>query len=230
MIGCAPIWTVLKTWWAGGISDSIGLWVGANACGGSLGFSTSMPFERLSDLGDQLETFRGHATSRGAAVLRSPRLMPGRHEVLAGVDRFQHRGDRDGFVSHIHRKKPKGRAGQILKPAGYRRIRRPSRPSCGTRIATRAEFTKAKPREDGSTPPVDLAIPLFGYQKLSPHAFAPKSIQPDEADVLKLLGIWRGASFACKSATGFGRPSKGAPHDDEITCFAAHAGRVVCPD
>ena len=45
-------------------------------------------------------------------------------------------------------------------------------------------------------------------------------------EVLKLLGIWRGASFACESATGFGRPSKGAPHGDEITCFAAHAGRV----
>ena len=26
------------------------------------------------------------------------------------------------------------------------------------------KFTKAKPRADGSTPPVDLAIPLFGYQ------------------------------------------------------------------
>jgi IS5 family transposase len=26
------------------------------------------------------------------------------------------------------------------------------------------KFTKAKPRENGSTPPVDLAIPLFGYQ------------------------------------------------------------------
>jgi transposase, IS5 family len=26
------------------------------------------------------------------------------------------------------------------------------------------KFTKAKPREDGSIPPVDLAIPLFGYQ------------------------------------------------------------------
>src|ERR1700754_2372494 len=26
------------------------------------------------------------------------------------------------------------------------------------------KFTKAKPREDGSTAPVDLAIPLFGYQ------------------------------------------------------------------
>jgi hypothetical protein len=26
------------------------------------------------------------------------------------------------------------------------------------------KYTKAKPREDGSTPPVDLAIPLFGYQ------------------------------------------------------------------
>jgi IS5 family transposase len=49
----------------------------------------------------------------------------------------------------------------------YRRIGRPSRPSCGARIATRAgtiKFTKANPREDGSTPPVDPAIPLFGYQ------------------------------------------------------------------
>jgi hypothetical protein len=26
------------------------------------------------------------------------------------------------------------------------------------------KFSKAKPREDGSMPPVDLAIPLFGYQ------------------------------------------------------------------
>jgi IS5 family transposase len=26
------------------------------------------------------------------------------------------------------------------------------------------KFTKAKPREDGSTPSVDLAIPVFGYQ------------------------------------------------------------------
>jgi IS5 family transposase len=26
------------------------------------------------------------------------------------------------------------------------------------------KFTKAKPREDGSTPPADLAIPVFGYQ------------------------------------------------------------------
>ena len=53
------------------------------------------------------------------------------------------------------------------KRAGYRRIGGPSRPSCGTRIATHdwtVKFTKAKPREDGSTPPVDLAIPLFGYQ------------------------------------------------------------------
>ena len=26
------------------------------------------------------------------------------------------------------------------------------------------KFTKAKPKEDGSTPPLDLAIPVFGYQ------------------------------------------------------------------
>jgi hypothetical protein len=39
----AEIWTVLKTWSIGGISDSIGLdGFGAKACGGSQGFSTSM--------------------------------------------------------------------------------------------------------------------------------------------------------------------------------------------
>jgi hypothetical protein len=26
------------------------------------------------------------------------------------------------------------------------------------------KFTKAKPKEDGSAPPIDLAIPVFGYQ------------------------------------------------------------------
>ena len=35
--------------------------------------------------------------------------------------------------------------------------------SCGTRIATRAGRSN-KPRADGSTPTIDLAIPLFGYQ------------------------------------------------------------------
>jgi hypothetical protein len=45
-------------------------------------------------------------------------------------------------------------------------------------------------------------------------------------EVLKLLGIWRGASFAdliLIQQTGFGEPGKGAPHGDEDTCFAAHA-------
>ena len=55
---------------------------------------------------------------------------------------------------------------------------------------------------------------------------SPTSRVVKDPEVLKLLGIWRGASFACESATGFGKPSKGAPHGDEITCFAAHAGRV----
>jgi hypothetical protein len=38
---------------------------------------------------------------------------------------------------------------------------------------------------------------------------------------LDLLGIWRGASFAVIHQTGFGEPSKGAPHGSEITCFAS---------
>ena len=42
-------------------------------------------------------------------------------------------------------------------------------------------------------------------------------------EVLNLLGIRRGASFACEFGTGFGGPDKGAPHGEETTCFAAHA-------
>jgi transposase, IS5 family len=42
------------------------------------------------------------------------------------------------------------------KPA---KLRHRDRPACWT-----VKFSKAKPREDGSTQSVDLAIPLFGYQ------------------------------------------------------------------
>ena len=43
-------------------------------------------------------------------------------------------------------------------------------------------------------------------------------------EVLNLLGIWRGASFAdVNQQTGFGEPGKGAPHGDQTTCFAAYA-------
>ena len=35
-------------------------------------------------------------------------------------------------------------------------------------------------------------------------------------EVLNLLGIWRGASFACDSANGLGEPSKGAPHGERL--------------
>ena len=54
-------------------------------------------------------------------------------------------------------------------------------------------------------------------------ACAQDQAQRKAGEVLNLLGIWRGASFACDSANGLGEPSKGAPHGDETTCFAAHA-------
>jgi hypothetical protein len=46
-----------------------------------------------------------------------------------------------------------------------------------------------------------------------------------EGEVLDLLEIWRGASFADDviQQTGFGEPGKGAPHGNENTRFAAHA-------
>jgi transposase, IS5 family len=40
------------------------------------------------------------------------------------------------------------------------------------------KFTKAKPKEDGAMPPIDLAIPVFGYQN---H-----------------ISIDRGSGFICK--------------------------------
>src|SRR5947209_6680023 len=36
----------------------------------------------------------------------------------------------------------------------------------------------------------------------------------EQSEVLNLLGIWRGASFGCDSS-GFGEPSKGAPHGED---------------
>jgi hypothetical protein len=43
-------------------------------------------------------------------------------------------------------------------------------------------------------------------------------------EVLNLLEIWRGASFAdVNQQTGFGEPGKGAPHGEKATCFASHA-------
>jgi hypothetical protein len=35
--------------------------------------------------------------------------------------------------------------------------------------------------------------------------------------------IWPGTSFLCESAPGLGKPGKGAPHGNKITCFAADA-------
>src|SRR5437868_2665044 len=46
---------------------------------------------------------------------------------------------------------------------GYCFWRRPATPK-GSRRTLAVKFTKAKPREDCSTSPVDLAIPVFGYQ------------------------------------------------------------------
>jgi hypothetical protein len=50
--------------------------------------------------------------------------------------------------------------------AGYRRIGRPNRPlrHKDRERALDGQIQQGKPREDGSTLPVDLAIPLFGYQ------------------------------------------------------------------
>ena len=59
---------------------------------------------------------------------------------------------------------------------------------------------------------------VFTYSRL--HALHVVHV----GEVLQLLEIGWGASFAVEviQRTGFGEPGKGAPHDDETTCFATH--------
>ena len=67
------------------------------------------------------------------------------------------------------------------------------------------KYTKAKPREDGSTPPVDLAIPVFGYQnhisldsidhrhRKIPPAFAPNHLRSIRHNGIRKAANWRGS-------------------------------------
>jgi hypothetical protein len=56
------------------------------------------------------------------------------------------------------------------------------------------------------------------------HDLDPHTGRGEAGEVLTLLEIWRGASFAdVNQQTGFGEPGKGARHGDEATCFASHA-------
>ena len=60
------------------------------------------------------------------------------------------------------------------------------------------------------------------------HSKAPVASEEKGAEsageVLDLLGIWRGASFADPiQQTGFDELGKGAPHGHEDTRFPAHA-------
>ena len=48
------------------------------------------------------------------------------------------------------------------------------------------KFTKAKPREDGSMPPVDLAIPLFGYQNHVSRSIAVSASSADGRPQMRL--------------------------------------------
>jgi hypothetical protein len=67
-----------------------------------------------------------------------------------------------------------------------------------------------------------LALPLLKFTTLM--IISPEKCHDWVAQIgegLDLLGIWRGASFAVIHQTGFGEPSKGAPHGSEITCFAS---------
>src|SRR5215475_13311162 len=65
---------------------------------------------------------------------------------------LRHRGSAIRTTRRRQSSKPNWRA----KPAKLRHKDRDAR--------WMVKFSKAKPREDGSTPPVDLAIPFFGYQ------------------------------------------------------------------
>src|SRR4029077_20324556 len=72
-----------------------------------------------------------------------------------------------------------------------------------------AETRLPIPMKPGQAARIDYEYERNGTANLF-MLFAPL----EGGEVLKLLGIWRGASFACESATGFGKPSEGAPHGD----------------
>jgi hypothetical protein len=74
------------------------------------------------------------------------------------------------------------------------------------------------PAVSGATIPFGMAaLPVSLFRRAVPA-------RDKMGEVLNLLGIWRGASFAdLIQQTGFGEPGKGAPHGHEDTGFAAHA-------
>jgi hypothetical protein len=77
--------------------------------------------------------------------------------------------------------------------------------------------TRAKPFE-AQTLVTELAVEALD------DAILPRLPGLDQGEVLNLLEIWRGASFAdVNQQTGFGEPGKGAPHGEKATCFASHA-------
>src|ERR1700730_11048350 len=93
------------------------------------------------------------------------------------MPRAGHRDRSTASIDHRHRKIPPAFASNHLRSIRHYGIRMESeRRRIGEVLRSiqlrqkdrdarwTVKYTKAKPREDGSTPPVDLAIPVFGYQ------------------------------------------------------------------
>src|SRR6202023_2792703 len=111
---------------------------------------------------------------------RALRSVPGETPRIPPQPRMPRAGHRDrstASIDHRHRKIPPAFASNHLRSIRHYGIRMESeRRRIGEVLRSiqlrqkdrdarwTVKYTKAKPREDGSTPPVDLAIPVFGYQ------------------------------------------------------------------
>ena len=164
----------------GCISDSIGLdGFGAKACGGSRVFRyRSLTRRRNQDGIDDL-TRHGDVTSLPRSAVDFELFRRELSAALSYTERTE--GGRPPFdpvlmfkilvIQATNNLSDERAQFLIINRLSFMRFQvdRPDRSaastdqSCGTRIATRAGRSN-KPRADGSTPTVDLAIPLFGYQ------------------------------------------------------------------
>ncbi len=135
-------------------------------------FGVDERLKRLSDLGDHLDAgtiwlFREKLTKAGAihplferfdAMLRASGYIAMSGQI---VDASLVAAPRQRNTETEKQAIREGRIpeGWTAKPA---RLRQKDRDA-----VLKVKLTTAKPKEDGSMPPVDLAIPVFGYQKAS---------------------------------------------------------------
>ena len=125
--------------------------------------------EKLTKAGAiQLSFKRFDATRFGRTPATSPCRVRSLHASLIAAPRQRNSEDEKKAI----KRRPHPTTAWKEKPA---KLRQKDRHAHDPDRAMK--FTKAKPREDGPTPPVDLAIPVFGYQSHIPSIAASASIR-----------------------------------------------------